>query len=275
MLQRARNFDEQAASFDRRAGLPAEVCADIARAIVDITSLAERDVLLEVGAGTGQIGCALSALPLRYLGIDSSPAMLARFAQACDGEGIDAGIAVADAGRAWPLREASVAVIFGSRALHLLPPEHVADEVQRVAVPGAHLLIGRVEREIKGLRARLRREMRDKLARRGYAPREGRGRDEALLAALIERGAKPLAARVAARWPVRRTARELLAAWRAKSGLGGVEIAAAEKQTILDELADWAETSVGSLDTVDISEETYMLAGALLPGHSQLPRSAA
>ena len=34
------------------------------------------DLVVELGAGTGEIGAHLARLPLRYVGLDSSPAML-------------------------------------------------------------------------------------------------------------------------------------------------------------------------------------------------------
>ena len=74
----------------------------------------------------------------------------------------------ADANRGWPLAAGAARVIFSSRALHLFEPDHVADEVFRVAQPaGATLVIGRVERSPESIRARLADEMRRRLRRAG------------------------------------------------------------------------------------------------------------
>jgi ubiquinone/menaquinone biosynthesis C-methylase UbiE len=266
---RHRDYDRQASSFDRRAGLPRAACETIARALLRIAAIDPADVLLEIGAGTGQIGCALCVQPLRYLGIDASRAMLEQFDQRCREGGHAAPIAVADAGRPWPVRDRGVRAVFGSRSLHLLPLRHVVDETLRVAAPRrSYMLIGRVERDRNGLRARLRREMRNRLVNYGHAPREGHDRERELLDALIARGASPLQPHVAATWPVRRNARELIAAWQVKSGLAGIDVSAAEKETVLYDLASWAQETLGSLDAFETNEEKYMVAGVQLPGQS-------
>ena len=266
---RHRDYDRQASSFDRRAGLPQAACQAIAQALLHITAIDPTDVLLEIGAGTGQIGGALCAQPLRYLGIDASHAMLEQFDQRCRESGHAAPVAVADASRPWPARDRSVRAVFGSRSLHLLPVSHVVDEALRVAAPSrSYVLIGRVERDRNGLRARLRREMRRRLLNYGLAPREGREREQELLDALIARGASPLQPHVAATWPVRRNAREVIAAWQVKSGLGGIDVSAAEKETVLAELASWVQETIGSLDAFETNEEKYMVAGVQLPVQS-------
>jgi ubiquinone/menaquinone biosynthesis C-methylase UbiE len=68
-------FDDQAAIFDQRAGLPVEYCRAIASAVVEIGQLAPGDLILEVGPGTGLISQWFSA-PIRYVGIDKSAGML-------------------------------------------------------------------------------------------------------------------------------------------------------------------------------------------------------
>lgn len=267
-----RDFDGQASSYDRRAGLPPAACDTIAREVVRCGAIGPADVLLEVGVGTGQIGCALAAMPLRYFGFDSSPAMLGEVERRCGREGIAASVAVADASRRWPSRDRSITVIFGSRSLHLLPLQHVVDEAMRVAVPqGAFFLVGRVERDRNGLRARLRREMRERLRVRGHAPFEGRQRERALLDALVARGASAIPSRVAAAWRVRRSTNQVIAAWRTKPGLAGVAVTPEEKEAVLFELAAWAEQTMGSLDTVEASEEKYLLYGVQMPVQSVGP----
>src|SRR5215208_294825 len=62
-------FDDQAAMFDQRAGMPVEYCQAIANAVVEIGQLAPDDLILEVGPGTGLISLWFSA-PIRYIRID-------------------------------------------------------------------------------------------------------------------------------------------------------------------------------------------------------------
>jgi hypothetical protein len=200
--------------------------------------------------------------------------MLAEFNQRLRERDGAASIAVADASRTWPIRDAAVTVVFGSRSLHLLPLQHVVDEAIRVSAPRrSYLLIGRVERDPNGLRARLRREMRARLASHGHTPREGQQRERELLDAFVRRGAQTIEPRVAAIWPVRTSAGDVLASWRAKSGLAGMDVSPAEKEGVLSELASWAEQTIGSLDTVETNEEKYMLAGVQLPASSRATAS--
>ncbi len=94
-------FDEHAPRYDARAGLPATVGITVARAIVDCAAAGADDLVAEIGASTGEIGVHLSRLPLRYVGFDSSPAVLDVFrAKANDAS---PSLIVADCNRAWPL----------------------------------------------------------------------------------------------------------------------------------------------------------------------------
>src|SRR2546429_2176449 len=111
----ARDFDRQASSFDRHAGLPMAAQHAVADALVRMAALGPADLVVEIGAGTGQIGRALCAMPVRYLGVDLSSPMLARFADWSRRHGCAAALAVADANRWWPLRDGSAKAIFGSR----------------------------------------------------------------------------------------------------------------------------------------------------------------
>jgi ubiquinone/menaquinone biosynthesis C-methylase UbiE len=69
-------FDRQAERFDRRAGLAPGVAREVAMALVRTVSLRADDVVLEIGAGTGAIGCELLQLGPRYVGLDLSHRML-------------------------------------------------------------------------------------------------------------------------------------------------------------------------------------------------------
>ena len=70
---------QQASRYDARVGLPESVSAAVARAIVEQANAGADDLVLELGAGTGEIGVHLARLPVRYVGLDSSPAMLDLF----------------------------------------------------------------------------------------------------------------------------------------------------------------------------------------------------
>ena len=53
------SFDEQALLYDERAGLPAAAGVDVARAIVAGAGVRPGGVVIELGAGTGEIGTSL------------------------------------------------------------------------------------------------------------------------------------------------------------------------------------------------------------------------
>jgi ubiquinone/menaquinone biosynthesis C-methylase UbiE len=264
-----RSFDEQAGSFDQRAGLPASVCDSIAKELVQFAQLAPGDVMLEVGVGTGQIGLALCQLPLWYIGFDASAAMLDVFKRRRRESGRPVSLFVSDGNNRWRADDGSVKAVFSSRAVHLLRVEHVVEEVFRVASPiGATLVLGRLQREKQSLRARLRREMRERLRQLGYASHEGQQKERAILDVCVRRGATPLERRVVATWPVQHNAAHVLASWREKSGLAGLELAAEVKETVLSQLSVWAKNAFGSLEAVQSAKERYVLEGVRLSSKS-------
>src|SRR4030095_15695774 len=108
MASARRSFDEQAGSFDRRAGLPESVCDSVARELGQFAPLAPGDVVLEVGVGTGQIGLALCQLPVCYVGFDASAAMLDVFKRRHRESGRAVWLIQADGNNRWPANDGSV-----------------------------------------------------------------------------------------------------------------------------------------------------------------------
>jgi SAM-dependent methyltransferase len=236
---------------------------------VRLAQLGPGDVVLEVGAGSGQVGFALCQRPLCYLGFDSSAAMLDVFRRRCREMGRPVTLVHADGNNRWPADDGGVKVVFGSRAVHLLRVEHVVEEVFRVASPiGATLVLGRVQHEKKSLHARLRQEMRERLRQLGYASQEGQQKEREILDACVRRGAVPLERRVPATWPVHYSAAQVFSSWRAISGLAGHEIPMDVKENVLSQLAVWAKHAFGSLEAVQSVEEKYVLDGVRLSSKS-------
>jgi ubiquinone/menaquinone biosynthesis C-methylase UbiE len=259
-------FDDQAAAFDERAGLPEFAAEAIARAVSELGQMRSTDLLLEIGAGTGQIGCHLGALPGRYVGFDASPAMLEVFAQRCRVSGFAASFLRADGSARWPVDDGAVTTFFSSRAIHLLAVEHVLREIFRAAAPtGAHWVVGRVRRAPESLRSRLRHEMRERLRQLGFAPGEGREREREILEACRARGAISIEPVMAAAWPVSSSGATLLHAWQTKAGLAGLDIPAPVKASVLSHLGKWCVENFGALATVHEAEEKYILEGVRLP----------
>lgn len=259
-------YDDQAGVFESRAGLPDEVAEQVAEAVGRCGGPGPDSLLVEVGAGTGVIGQWLARRPGRYLGLDSSQAMLEMFLPRLRA-GVAAALLRADADRSWPVRTGSASVIFGSRVLHLLRPERVVREAGRVAHPdGAVLISGRVEHSPDSPRAGARAKLRDLLAAHGLRPGPTGGRPARLLALAQERGAVPFAAQVAAAWPETVTVTQVIDWWRGKSSLGGINPPAAVADAVLAALTTWSVDTYGHPAPAVTTETRYLLEGVrLLP----------
>src|SRR5262249_1100083 len=147
----------------------------------------------------------------------------------------------ADGNSRWPADNGSVKAVFGSRAVHLLRPGHVVEEVFRVALPeGATFVLGRLQRDRHSLRARLRQQLHERLRQLGYTVHEAQQKEREILNECLNRGATPFDRRVVATLPVQHSAAQILASWREKSGLAGIELTPELKDTVLSQLALWA-----------------------------------
>ena len=258
-------FDDQAAIFDQRAGLPVEYCQAIAGAVVEIGQLTPGDLILEVGPGTGRIGQWFSA-PISYVGIDKSAGMLKQFQRLLGGGASNQMLVRTDANGSWPIASGVARVIFSSRAMHLLDQEHAASEIFRVAAPdGATLIIGRVERDPESVRARMAREMNQGLRKHGYEGHRGEQRNRKLFESCCRRGGQILESVTVATWTVLASPRQSLDSWRCLKGLGGVQVPAETKERILAELEDRAQEEFGGLDEQFESEERYTLRPLRIP----------
>jgi SAM-dependent methyltransferase len=255
-------FDGQAGLFERRAGLPETVCCAIAKKVIEIGEANAGDLIVEVGSGTGQIGQWFEA-PVRYAGFDLSAGMLKECSHRLD-------LIQADANVSWPLADGVARVIFSSRAVHLLQQEHVAHEVFRVASStGAMLVLGRVEREPESVRARMAKEMNERLRRHGFAGRRGERQNRKLFELCCERGAVAMEPVTVGQWRTVATPRQSLDSWHGLAGLGGIAVPAPTRAEILRELEGWAEEEFGGLDQEFESEETYVLKPLRVPKKSQ------
>lgn len=252
-------FDGQAGFFEKRAGLPEDYCRDIANAVVEIGEIEPADLLVEVGAGTGQLGRWFGA-PLRYVGVDLSAGMLNEFSRYRDSDPANQLLIQADANVSWPLADGVAHVIFSSRTMHLLDQEHVACEVLRVASSaGATLILGRVEREPNSVRARMSKEMNERLRAHGFAGRRGERQNRKLFELCSRSGVVALEPLPVASWSTVASPRQSLDSWRSKKGLGGLPVPDAIRAEVFRELEGWAEGVFGGLDREFESEETYVL----------------
>ena len=258
-------FDDQATAFEQRAGLPSHYCRDIADMVYEIGQVRPGDLILEIGPGTGQIAEWFKQTAA-YVGFDLSNGMLRESQRRLEHSQRKRSLLQADANASWPLASRSTRVIFSSRALHLLDSYHVGSEVFRVASDdGAHLILGRVQRERESVRARMAREMIQRLRSHGYEGRRGERENQKLVQSCCARGAEDLGVRQVASWRVSTSPRQSVESWRCLSGLGGVKVPAQTRDAILDEMEIWATQEFGGLDREIESEESYVLRSLRIP----------
>ena len=264
--RRTPGYDRQAERFDERAGLGDSVAAAIARAVWQMAPMPEGAVLVDLAAGTGEIGRHLGRLPWRYVGIDRSARMLAVFRARLDRAARACALVVADGDATWPVADGSVNAVFSSRAIHLLDAAHVAAELRRIASPaGLSFVAGRVVRDESSLQARMRRRMHECLDDAGFSARRA-GDTVARLAALCcKSGAPIMPAKAVACWTVRRSPAQALASWQDKQGLAGLSVPEPVRAEVLARVREWAAGRFGNLTTTEESQERYTLTGIHLP----------
>ena len=262
-------FDDQASTFDARAGFPEEARIAIASTVVDIGKVRKAGRLLEVGVGTGLVGEYLArSLPpvvaggaARYLGLDVSPPMLREFRLRTKNDPtVAATLRLADANDAWPVDDQSIRVVYGARVFHLLNAKHLVGEVLRVAAPPfVTVVAGRIRRDPEGTFSRMRDALRRVMSARGHEPRRGDEHIEMLIDAFVKNGGKRLEDRVVAKWSQPTSPARSLAAWRAKEGLGGLDFPPAEQASILREVEIWAANEYPDLNAEEPSEVEFVL----------------
>lgn len=259
-------FDTQAATFDERVGLSLEVARAVADAIVEISGAGPEDLVLEIGAGTGEIGVHLLALS-RYVGIDRSDAMLDVFRGRLDEASVRrASLLRHDADGVWPVEDGSVTAVFGSRVVHLLEPRHLEGELRRVLRPAGVLLAGRVIHDPDGVRSRLRRIRRHVLREHGVQAGQSDRRTEHLFGDLIAQGWIAIDPCIVARWPVTATANQILGEWAGLTGMGDGAGDPALRGRALDEVRLRAENELGDLSSPETSTESYRVTGVRIGG---------
>jgi SAM-dependent methyltransferase len=256
-------FDEQARSYDERAGIPATAAAAVARGIVDAAGACAGDLVVELGAGTGEIGIHLLGLPVRYVGLDASAAMLEVFRARAAGSG--PGLIVADCDRPWPLPDGSATVVFASRVIHLLRPDHVVRETMRTSIPGGMLILGRVVRDRDGMTERLRLQRLALLEAAGVSARQGEAGTRRIIEDFRNLGGESLGRQIVAEWTSVTTPGEIIADWESRSRWGAVMLDQSSRASMLDELRVWARREFGDLDRPETFPSRYAIDIIRLP----------
>lgn len=238
-------------------GFPPQVGSAVAQAVVSWSDAAPNDLIVELGAGTGEIGLSLARGQVRYLGLDNSPRMLDAF-RAKAGDNIP-DLVVADCDALWPVADATARAVFASRVIHLLQPDHVVRETLRVCRPDGFLMLGRVRREPDSLKERLQRQRQALLRERGIQPRQGESGARGVIERCVQAGCESLGRRVVAEWHGETSVAEILAAWDSLSRMGSVEIEPATRTTILAELREWASREISEVERREPFREQYVV----------------
>ena len=238
-------------------GLPPTASEAVAAALVSWAGVSGVDQVVELGAGTGEIGLHLVRLPLRYVGLDNSPGMLDIFRSKAGEHAPE--LIVADCDAPWPLDDGSAAVVFASRVIHLLRPDHVVRETLRVVRPGGFLMLGRVQREPGSLKDSLQRQRQALLRERGIQVRQGERGNREVIARCEAAGCTSLGRRVAAEWSGETCVAAILVAWESLSRMGSVDVDPPTRAAILGDLREWARAEYGDPEAMQPFREQFVI----------------
>jgi ubiquinone/menaquinone biosynthesis C-methylase UbiE len=259
----ASTFDAQAPSYDARAGLPATAAAAVARTIVACAGARAGDLVVELGAGTGEIGIHVLDLPVRYVGLDASAAMLEVFRARASGS--RPALVVADGDEQWPLPDGCATVVIASRVIHLLRPDHVAWETMRTCRAGGTLILGRVARDRDAITERLRRQRLSVLQAAGIPARQGEEGTRRIIEAMRDRGGQSLGRQTVTEWSSLTTSGEIIADWETRSRWGAVDLDQPSRAAMVDELREWARREFADLDRPESVRSRYVIDVVRLP----------
>jgi len=200
---------------------------------------------------------------VQYVGLDASAAMLDVFhAKAAD---VSPSLIVADCDRAWPVPDGGAAVVFASRVVHLLQPDHVVRETQRVCRPAGLLILGRVVRDRDGITERLSRQRRELLAAAGIPARQGEAGTRRVIENAVALGSESLGRQIVTEWTGETTPAAIIAGWEPMTRMGSVPVDVSTRAGILAELRDWTRTEIGDLERPETFRERFAIDLIRLP----------
>jgi demethylmenaquinone methyltransferase/2-methoxy-6-polyprenyl-1,4-benzoquinol methylase len=240
------DFDAVAAQFEAHRALPAGVVPLIRDAVWQATSIAVGGTALEIGAGTGRIGCAFQAAGDAYVGVDLSRGMLDEFVARERASGSRAPQLVQGDGRALPLAAATFDVVL---LVHVLSSQRewraVLCEARRVLRPDGALVLGQTVPPAGGVDRRMRAQLTDILAGL-HAQTVPAGARVPEAVAWLASQARRHTHVIAAAWDQERRPSAFLA--RQPTGARFARLPAGVQATALARLEDWARATFGGLD---------------------------
>jgi ubiquinone/menaquinone biosynthesis C-methylase UbiE len=266
MARAAARFDGQAENYDKRAGLPEDVCRSAVRGLKTLAALQPSDLVVEVGVGSGQLSRWLCREPVTYIGFDVSRRMLAVCARKIRLWRGGCLLVQADGERSWPIASGCTRLVFGSRSIHLLTPDHVVGEVLRLmSRKGGVFVIGRVKRARSSIHECAKFELKRYLRAAGWSAFDGEANQSSLIERLVQHGATRLESLVAGSWSTTTTPGQVIAGWERRPGLAGLDLTESLKEEHMAALRNWAAETFGGLDTMLTASESYQLSGVRLP----------
>ena len=235
-------FDATASSFERYRSLPAEVPEAIRATIWASLRLSTPPRVLEIGAGTGRIGKAFMTAGDFYIGVDASLAMLREFSA----NSASCFLVQAD-GRQLPFLDGAFDAVLLMQVLSgVCDWLGILSETRRVLRPGGSLAVGHTVSPESGIDAQLKRRLAailEEMEIDYHRPTESRRQALAWLGSSTVRHVRAQAAS----WNVIATPQEFLQRHRTGARFAALPINVQGQS--LTQLAAWAETRFGSLDT--------------------------
>ena len=236
-------YDATAAGFERQRPLPADVPMATRSAVLAALNLT-RPRVLDLGAGSGRFGWPFVTAGDDYIGADLSAGMLRSFAGRCAGHRPPP-LVQAD-GRTLPFPTACFDLVLLIAVFGDLPDwRPLVDEAYRVLRAGGMIAIGRIEMPDDGIDARMKQQIDTILQHLTAAqpPKNGRQRAAQYLAEV----ASGTTETVVASWIAQRSPRQFLE--RHAGGARFTRLPQPIRDHALHDLAHWALTQFGSLDT--------------------------
>jgi ubiquinone/menaquinone biosynthesis C-methylase UbiE len=206
------SFDETAKTYDEQRGIPFAAGEQMQAAIMSRLPGATHPRLLEIGVGTGRFAKPLQHAGWHYIGLDSSPAMLAR----CQSK-LAAGIAgrrldlVQGDARRLPFVNECFDIVIAASVFRVIAPWHgAAQESLRVLKrPGLIVLVQHMVNE-DSIEGRLRRQKRRYLQQIGVGAEPAGGASDAAVARYFEAQGATMDLFETARWSEARTPRQII-----------------------------------------------------------------
>lgn len=249
-------FDLVAAEFERHRALPDAATEQIRKAVLSILE-PPRASLLDLGAGTGRLGRVFVSAQVRYVGVDSSYAMLNRFRLSTPGTSELLTALVQADGCCLPFGNDTFT---GVLLAHVLSAsrnwQDLLTEACRVLDSKGVLILAQRVGPVTGVDAQLREQLRQILARMGVEmPEAGRMKNDART--WLASVAKSQEHSVAASWKTNCAPRDFLK--RHSTGVRFSSLLPAIQEESLRRLSEWAIETFGSLDVAFAEDYRFEL----------------